>query len=228
MSLPVFVRRLYSTAFYNGWVKPRMSRTVTTNLLDFSLTVPPSVFHPKFYFTSKFLGEFIQTISLSGKKVLDVGCGSGILSLAAAAGGATVVSVDINPAAVAATKENARRNNLHGRIDVLQSDLLAELDRDVAPFDYIIANPPFYPGEPRSMTERAFRSGNNNSYITRLASEAPAFLALRGTIVMVFSSDIDLKRTLQPFEEGGFEICLAATKHLWFERLSIVKLELPA
>jgi len=225
MSLPELIRWSYSKVYYHGWVKPRISKTVTTKVLGFSLTVPHSVFHPKFYFTSKFLGEFVQTIPLAGKKVLDVGCGSGILSLAAAAAGATVTSIDINPVAVTCTKENARRNNLHGRIRVLQSDLLAELEHDATRFDYILTNPPFYLREPRSMVERGFSGGTDNSFMRGLASAAPAVLSPAGTIVVVLSSDIDVKRALEPFEEGGFEVHPVATKRLWFERLLIAQLE---
>jgi hypothetical protein len=76
------------------------------------------------------------------------------------------------------------------------------------------------------MAERAFRSGNDNDFTVRLAQTAPAFLAPRGAIVMVFSSDIDLKRALRPFEDIGFDVLVAATKQLWFEKLSILRLEL--
>jgi ribosomal protein L11 methylase PrmA len=52
----------------------------------------------------------IDRLELKGKSVADVGTGSGILALAAARAGAEqVVAVDINPYAVTATRENARR-----------------------------------------------------------------------------------------------------------------------
>ncbi|MBA2557612.1 MAG: 50S ribosomal protein L11 methyltransferase [Chloroflexi bacterium] len=50
---------------------------------------------------------------VEGRRVLDVGCGSGILSLAAGLlGAATVVAIDTDPVAVEATLANARRNGL--------------------------------------------------------------------------------------------------------------------
>jgi ribosomal protein L11 methyltransferase len=53
----------------------------------------------------------------AGTRVLDVGCGSGILSIAAARLGAgRVLALDIDPIAVEATRDNARRNGLARRI----------------------------------------------------------------------------------------------------------------
>lgn len=61
---------------------------------------------------------------LSGTTVLDVGCGSGILALAALALGAErAVAVDVDPEAVDVTKENAARNGLERRVDASATDL---------------------------------------------------------------------------------------------------------
>lgn len=55
----------------------------------------------------------------SARSVLDVGCGSGVLAVAAAALGATeVVAVDVSPEAVEATRANADRNDVGGVVDV--------------------------------------------------------------------------------------------------------------
>lgn len=74
--------------------------------------------------------------ALRGTRVLDYGCGSGILAIAAARfGAAEVVAVDIDPAAVGATADNARRNGVglqaglpetaHGGFDVVLANILA-------------------------------------------------------------------------------------------------------
>jgi ribosomal protein L11 methyltransferase len=62
-----------------------------------------------------------------GERVLDVGCGSGVLAIAALALGAgQAVAVDVDPAAVAATRANAARNAVADRLAVLAS--LDDLD----------------------------------------------------------------------------------------------------
>lgn len=55
---------------------------------------------------------------LAGTTVLDVGCGSGVLSLVALALGASrAVAVDVDPDAIEVTRENAARNDMSGNID---------------------------------------------------------------------------------------------------------------
>ena len=55
--------------------------------------------------------------SVRGSRLLDVGCGSGVLALVALALGAeSVRAVDVDPDAVAVTRENAERNGLSTRI----------------------------------------------------------------------------------------------------------------
>lgn len=61
---------------------------------------------------------------LHGMRVLDVGCGSGILAIAAARLGADRVdALDIDPAAVRATKENAARNGFDGAVEAAEGSL---------------------------------------------------------------------------------------------------------
>jgi release factor glutamine methyltransferase len=221
--MKVLRRLLFLTAYF-GWVKHTMSRSVSTSSLGFSLTIPPTVFHPRFYFTSEFFGEYISTLHLDGKNVLDIGCGSGILSLVAARSGGAVTAIDINPSAVRATRDNAGRNGLLGTIRVVESDLFAGLDQSAKRFDLILSNPPFYSGEARTMTERAFRGGSGVEFMARVAHDSPSFLAHGGSIFLVLSSDADLQSCLRPFEENRFRARVVKVRKLLFETLSIIEL----
>lgn len=55
------------------------------------------------------LADMLETTDLSGRRFLDIGCGSGLSSLAAHRLGAEVVSFDFDPASVACTEELRRR-----------------------------------------------------------------------------------------------------------------------
>jgi len=74
---------------------------------------------------------------LARARVLDVGCGSGILSIAATRLGATrVTGLDIDPIAIEATLANARRNRLARRIRAREGSLPSA----EPPFDVVVAN----------------------------------------------------------------------------------------
>ena len=61
--------------------------------------------------------EWLAGAELTGLRVIDYGCGSGILGVAAALlGAAHVAAVDIDPQALTATRENARRNGVAERV----------------------------------------------------------------------------------------------------------------
>ncbi len=67
--------------------------------------------------------QWLDALELDGTTVLDFGCGSGILALAALQlGAARVVAIDNDPQALTATLDNARRNDLAERIDVHDPD----------------------------------------------------------------------------------------------------------
>jgi ribosomal protein L11 methyltransferase len=71
------------------------------------------------------------------ERVLDIGCGSGVLAIAALALGAgSAVAVDIDPAALAACRANAARNDVADRTTVVDG-----IDRvPLAGYDLVVAN----------------------------------------------------------------------------------------
>ncbi len=80
--------------------------------------------------------EWLEGRVLSGQTLLDYGCGSGILALAALKLGAARASAfDIDPQALIATRDNAARNALGDRLTI--ADSVAGLG---GPFDIVLAN----------------------------------------------------------------------------------------
>ncbi len=86
--------------------------------------------------TSQIIEELAGRI-VGGERVLDVGCGSGILGLCALQlGAAGVVAADIDLDAVEATRRNAHVNGMGGRLEATP-DPLGRID---GPFDIVLAN----------------------------------------------------------------------------------------
>ncbi|GHU04254.1 ribosomal protein L11 methyltransferase [Betaproteobacteria bacterium] len=84
--------------------------------------------------TTRLCLEWLERAVTPDVSVLDYGCGSGILGIAAARLGATqVLGVDIDPQAVTAARNNAGRNGVKARFD----DSVARIDGQ---FDLVVAN----------------------------------------------------------------------------------------
>jgi methylase of polypeptide subunit release factors len=112
---------------YNLYIRRKINRKVTESLGDFKFTVYPSVFNPTDYISSGLFAEFIKSLgSLSGKKILDMGSGSGVVSMFAASSGADCTAVDINPMAIRSISENAIVNGLSEKIIAIESDLFED------------------------------------------------------------------------------------------------------
>lgn len=82
----------------------------------------------------------MEDLMRPGLSVLDLGCGSGILAIAAALlGAAHVTAVDIDPVAVEITRENAEINGVTDRITTLHGSL-ESVRTSARRFDLLLAN----------------------------------------------------------------------------------------
>jgi methylase of polypeptide subunit release factors len=190
----------------------------------FRLTVRATVFHPKLFLTSEFFAKFIGTLDLSGKCVADVGTGTGILALAAARSGSTdVLAIDINPDAVRAAADNARANGLDGRVTTLCSNLMAAVPPD-SKFDVIFSNPPYFPGEPRDIADRAWVAGPGYRDILSLFEQARQRLKPTGQMYVLLSSDSDLQFLGGLIARAGFRARVVTALSILIESAIIYEL----
>jgi D-alanine-D-alanine ligase len=142
------IERILDSAQRRCGAPPEGTRTVSVSLRagTLDLAVPPGVHAPP-----RSSLELARRLDVeSGETVLDLGCGSGVLSVAAARCGARrVVAVDVDPGALAATEANARRNGLAAALECRAGSWYEALDEasggSVERFDVIVATPPQLP-----------------------------------------------------------------------------------
>ncbi len=150
--------------------------------------VMPDVFPPHYTLSTKILLDYLKPIDLTNKSFLELGCGSGIISLFAASKRANVTASDINSTALEALEKAAIKNNLS--IETINSDLFDTIQNKN--FEYIVINPPYYPKAPKSIKEHAWFCGENFEYFRKLFKQ----LSVRSdkTILMILSEDCELKK----------------------------------
>jgi len=203
-------------------VRANFNRPDACRLLGFDLVIDPGVLHPRHFASSRWLAAHVSSLPLRGRRVADVGTGSGILALVAARGGASVTAIDINPIAVRCARANVERNALGPLVEVVESDVFAEV-RPEAKFDLVITNPPFFPRGPRDAADRAFAAGANGEFFRKLAGSVPSRLTADGALLLVHSSDADFSEARGLLEQGGRHGRVEAKRRGLFETLTILR-----
>ena len=85
--------------------------------------------------------ELLQRVPLAGKRVLDIGTGSGVLAIAARVlGAASVVGIDVDPDALTNARENLELNGIADGVAFVESDVRAHAAGASGAYDLILAN----------------------------------------------------------------------------------------
>lgn len=154
------------------------------------IKVHSDVFPPQMTFSTNILLAFVKKLDLQYKTFLELGCGSGIISLLAAKKGADVTASDVNQIALDFLETNASKNNL--KLKITSSDLFDNLQNQT--FDYIIINPPYYPKKPKNINEHAWFCGENFEYFEKLFRQLPNHMTVQTNCCMILSQDCDIKK----------------------------------
>ncbi len=154
-----------------------------------------------------------------GERILEVGCGSGVVSIHCAVNGCDVTAVDINPLAVELTRRNAAANGVD--IHVSESDVYENVD---GRFDTIVFNLPYLPVDEEGLLAKAWSGGPDGlGPLPRLLDGAPRHLLPGGRVVVVVSSLTEPRALEEALE--GYEVRTLGERRLFFERLSVLEIE---
>ncbi|HXX88568.1 MAG TPA: HemK2/MTQ2 family protein methyltransferase [Candidatus Acidoferrum sp.] len=190
---------------------------------DYVFNVSEYVYEPaedSFLFAEYLLSE-------SGKYVLDMGTGCGILGVIAAASDSRVVAVDINPYAVRCAHENAKLNHVADKFSFIRGDLFGSMKTNVL-FDLILFNAPYLPTnrwEGKSWLEHAWAGGTNGRrIIDKFISQSSSHLLPRGRVLLLQSTLSGIEKTLKSFNGKGLRTRTLAVEDLpFFESILLIE-----
>lgn len=217
--------RFFYTYILKPLLKFYLSFPVGYNYDGFKLKILPGVFHPGFFFSTKFLYSYLNKILLEEKKVLEIGCGSGLLSLLAARKGAKVTAIDKNELAVKNTMLNFEYNfKTTNKAAIIQSDLFSNLSDQS--FDIILINPPYFFKPVTAAENLAWNAGNKGEYFEALFSKLFNFVAPTGQVLMVLADNCDIPRIKNIAERNKICFKLVDEKKIKWETNYIFQLQL--
>ena len=177
------------------------------------IVIKPGVFHPGFFYSTKFLLSYLKTQNVKSKRFIELGCGSGLISIWAASQNAEVTAIDISRIAVDNTTLNAKTNSVE--ITTVQSDLFKSVKQQI--FDWIVINPPYYAKNPISESEFAWYCGENFDYFHSLFRQLPDYSDVNSQIVMVLTKGCDLDSIFSIAHKNGFKFDLLQEKEVLFD-----------
>ena len=155
---------------------------------------PGAAFGTGTHETTRLCLEMLEDNIKDGSRMLDIGCGSGILSIAALLFGAEkAVGVDIDSLAVKVATENAEINDLSNKSDFIQGNLADNIDGE---FDVICAN-------------------IVADVVMMLTPDVEKYLAQDGVFICSGIIDIRAEEVEKCLKANGFEIMDARVKENW-------------
>ena len=200
--------------FYKPFVVRYLSVTRRYTYKGIRLEIPSGVFHPGFFFSTKFLLRFLGRQRLKGRSFLELGAGSGLISLFAAQQGATVTATDVNPAAIDCLHRNRALN--FAVLEIVQSDLYTSLPQQ--PFDIVAVNPPYYRKQPNTDAERAWYCGPEGEYFDDFFGGLGGYIHHRSDIWMVLCEGCDLDMIRKLAARHGWTLQCVRTRRNLIEK----------
>lgn len=152
----------------------------------FDLKLLPTVFHPSLYLSTEIFLDYILSLSLDTKKVLELGTGNGLISLYLSKyTNLEVHASDINAKAIDGIKFNAEKYSLS--LSTYHSDLFASIPE--ISFDYIFINPPFYKKKITENSEYAFFAGDGMEYFHSLFAQLKSEHLKQSKVLFILSEN---------------------------------------
>ena len=142
---------------------------------------------------------------VEGKRILDIGTGTGLIALMAAQRNpeAEVLGIDIDEAAILQARENVAESPFSDRVSCLLCDLMAFQIDNSSCFDAILCNPPFFTEDTLPDNKsRALARNNKSLPFELLIPKVASLLANDGTFSLIIPSQLAIELVGLCLNEG--------------------------
>ena len=206
------------TFFYKPLLAHYLKKPRKYSYKPFEFTILPGVFHPAFFYSTKFLLHYVNQLNLYQKSVVEVGAGNGLIAFNTALRAHKVVALEISKIAIKGLNLNLQHNSKllpTNVLSVVESDLFISLTPNF--YDYIIVNPPYYPKKVNNEIELAWNCGEEHEYFTRFFKQVVNFMTVKSKIIMVLSNQCNLIKIDEIAAINGLGMQVKATKKFLIE-----------
>jgi methylase of polypeptide subunit release factors/biotin-(acetyl-CoA carboxylase) ligase len=196
---------------------------------EWEIFVPPTVYPPKE--DTEMLCHAISELSAkTGGKALEIGCGSGLVTIVLASLGWEVTACDVNPFAVACTRGNLETNDLSGKVCVIESGIGEEMPISENT-DLIVWNLPYldeevdHPGLLEKMEEAALsdiaQGGWGRALLQTLENNS-ATLCDRVLVILVMRTDPEGSSRVLDWEQKGWSWRSLKAERYGAEKIEVI------
>lgn len=186
---------------------------------DFHLDVPNNVYLPSDD-TNLFIETLKKEIIINKDNLLEVGAGSGIISLSVYDFFKEITLVDIDEDVINYLN-NLKKKNFLKKINIIKSDLFTNLD--FKKYSVIIFNPPYVPSD--QIEINSTDGGKKGSeVILKFLNNLKRFLNNEGVCYLLISSHNNFSKIKSIIKNNNFKYKIISEKKLFFEKLMILKI----
>ncbi|EKF86813.1 HemK2/MTQ2 family protein methyltransferase [Methanobacterium formicicum] len=181
--------------------------------------------HPEVYEPAEDTFLLAENLQVERKhRVLEIGTGTGIVTITVSRQCRTVVATDINPHAIKCATHNIINNKAYN-VEIKEGDLFEPVSDEK--FDLILFNTPYLPTSEEERVddelEAAWDGGvDGRKVIDRFLDELIDHLNPEGTVQLVQSSLSDNDKTLKKLNDIGMDASITAREKHFFEEVVVI------
>ncbi len=212
------IRARIIRALLRAWHLSTLRRTKIVDFLGHKLVLTSATFDPRYAVSTTLITRVAQRLTKRSYRVLELGCGSGAVSIAIASYCNRVVCYDIDPRCIAVARINASINGVNNAEFTRSPDTVLKM----GPYDMILSNPPYLPLNPSDTRDLAWCCGETHTALAEILDMASR-VAKRGTLLLITCSSVTpLGKCVELASTRGFKFIDRVCKRTPFDEVCVL------